>query len=91
MKQSLERFYDTLAHRLFQIFVYTHVSDQTPASQRHKLLCLHNFPKHSATLFCAKRSNDGRMLSSEQILEDAARDGSIDMYVPPHVYHLAHS
>jgi len=31
------------------------------------------------------------MLSSEQILQDAARDGSIDMYVPPLVLTLAHS
>ena len=32
VKQSLERLYNTLARRLFQIFVYTHVSDQTPAA-----------------------------------------------------------
>ena len=31
---------------------------------------------------CAKHANTVDMLSPEQILEEAARDGSIDMYGP---------
>ena len=44
VKQSLERLYNTLARRLFQIFVYTHVSDQTPAASVISYCAYTTFP-----------------------------------------------
>lgn len=43
-----------------------------------------NFPKKRRTQLCADLAINPAMLSSDQILEEAARDGSIDVLVPPH-------
>jgi len=43
------------------------------------------FPAYAFAL-CDYLLCDGTMLSTEQILEDAARDGSIDVYVANHSY-----
>jgi len=67
----------------------TRASNQTPSFSRSGSP---TFPSiQQLARLCAARHINRKMLSSEHILEEAARDGSIDMFVPPFALRPARS